>query len=126
MRSQFARCLYNYTDAPVLAEVSITKEEGTEVVQTTVLKESNGWLALGAYGFTFSSPTLKVKLTQEKVVAPTPTPTPTPTASPVASPVATPTPLVVPVKSSITCVKGKLTKKVTGEKPKCPKGFKKR
>lgn len=126
MRSQFARCLYNYTDAPVLAEVSITKEEGTEVVQTTVLKESNGWLALGAYGFTFSSPTLKVKLTQEKVVAPTPTPTPTPTASPAASPVATPTPLVVPVKSSITCVKGKLTKKVTGEKPKCPKGFKKR
>lgn len=29
------------------------------------------------------------------------------------------------VNSSITCVKGKLTKKVTGTSPKCPKGFKK-
>ncbi len=120
MRSQFARCLYNYTDAPVLAEVSITKEEGTEVIQTTALKESGGWLTLGAYGFTFSSPTLKVKLIQEKVVAPTPTPTPTPTSSP------TPTASPVTTKVSITCIKGKQTKRVTGLSPKCPKGFKKK
>jgi hypothetical protein len=126
MRSQFARCLYNYTDAPVLAEVSITKDEGTEVVQTTVLKESGGWLTLGAYGFTFSSPTLRVKLTQEKVVAPTPTPTPSPTVAPVATPTVSPTPVAVPSKISITCVKGKVIKKVSAEKPKCPKGFKKR
>ena len=31
-----------------------------------------------------------------------------------------------PVKSIITCVKGKTTKKVTGLTPKCPKGFKKK
>lgn len=31
-----------------------------------------------------------------------------------------------PVNSSITCVKGKTTKKVTGLTPKCPKGFKKK
>jgi hypothetical protein len=29
-------------------------------------------------------------------------------------------------KSTITCVKGKLTKKVTAEKPKCPSGYKKK
>jgi membrane protein involved in colicin uptake len=29
-------------------------------------------------------------------------------------------------KTTITCVKGKLTKKVTAIKPKCPSGFKKR
>jgi hypothetical protein len=29
-------------------------------------------------------------------------------------------------KSTITCVKGKLTKKVTAVKPKCPKGYKKK
>jgi hypothetical protein len=29
-------------------------------------------------------------------------------------------------KTTITCVKGKLTKKVTAVKPTCPKGFKKR
>jgi len=125
MRSQFARCLYGYTDAPVLAEVSITKEEGTDVVQTTVLKEANGWLTLGAYGFTFSSPTLKVKLIQERVVAPTPTPTPTVSTTP--TPTASPAPSVVSIaKVTITCAKGKVVKKVTAEKPKCPKGFKKR
>lgn len=29
-------------------------------------------------------------------------------------------------KTTITCVKGKLTKKVTAIKPKCPAGFKKK
>ncbi|CAB4597013.1 unannotated protein [freshwater metagenome] len=29
-------------------------------------------------------------------------------------------------KTTITCVKGKLTKKVTGIKPTCPKGYKKK
>jgi hypothetical protein len=27
---------------------------------------------------------------------------------------------------SLTCVKGKITKKVTGANPKCPKGYKKK
>jgi hypothetical protein len=31
---------------------------------------------------------------------------------------------LAPKKTSIICVKGKLTKKVTGVKPKCPSGFK--
>ena len=29
-------------------------------------------------------------------------------------------------KKTITCTKGKLTKKVTAVKPKCPKGYKKK
>jgi hypothetical protein len=131
MRSQFARCLYGYTDAPVVAEISISKEGDTDIVETTVLKEdpAKGWLMLGAYGFTFSSPTLQVRLKQEKAVAPSPSPSPSPTASPTTSP--TPTAKASPAtatvtKSTITCVKGKAIKKVTSEKPKCPKGFKKR
>jgi hypothetical protein len=61
-----------------------------------------------------------VKLTQAKVVvAPTPTPTPTPSSAPSVAPVAK--------KSvTITCVKGKTTKKVSGESPKCPAGYKKK
>lgn len=47
----------------------------------------------------------------------TPTPTPTPTATPTAAPAK---------KTTITCVKGKTVKKVTGVAPKCPSGFKKR
>jgi hypothetical protein len=55
-----------------------------------------------------------VKLSQEKVVA-----IPTPTPSAVAKPVA---------KKSVTisCVKGKTTKKVSGTSPKCPTGYKKK
>lgn len=70
-------------------------------------------------------------------VLPTPTPTPSPTPvvtpsstttpSPVATPSATPqNEAKVLVKTTITCVKGKLTKKVKGVNPKCPKGYKKK
>jgi hypothetical protein len=31
---------------------------------------------------------------------------------------------VAPTKKTITCVKGKKTKKVSGTNPKCPKGYK--
>ena len=66
-----------------------------------------------------------------KLAAPTPTPTPTPvvtatpTATPSATPAATATKAVVKA-TTITCVKGKLTKKVTAINPKCPAGYKKK
>ena len=34
--------------------------------------------------------------------------------------------VVAPKKTTITCVKGKTTKKVTAVKPKCPSGYKKK
>ena len=106
MSSSVARCIYNFTSAPISASVSITTSDGgVQKVATTVLNERNGWLHLGAYGFGFSAPTLKVKLTQAA---------PTPTAKPVAK------------KITITCVKGKSVKKVTAVKPKCPAGYKKK
>ena len=56
-----------------------------------------------------------------KVVAPSPA---TPSASPAASsPVKPP---VAQVKKTITCVKGKVTKKVSAVNPKCPAGYKKK
>ncbi len=48
-------------------------------------------------------------------------PTPTPTGSAEEKPVVTPKPTP---KSTITCVKGKLIKKVTSKNPKCPTGYK--
>ena len=59
--------------------------------------------------------------------SPTPTPTPTVTATPSSIPepvVAKPT--TVAKETTITCVKGKLTKKVTAVRPKCPTGYKKK
>jgi hypothetical protein len=107
MSSSVARCIYKFTAAPISATVSITSENGEANTATTVINEKNGWLKLGAYGFTFSSPTVKVKLTQEKV-----------------GPMATAT--VPAKKNSITCVKGKTSKKVTAVNAKCPAGYKKK
>lgn len=74
------------------------------------------------------------------VATPTPTPTPTPVATatptptPTETPVPTPTPSATVVatvkpaakKKTITCVKGKTSKKVTAVNPKCPAGYKKK
>jgi hypothetical protein len=61
---------------------------------------------MAANGFTFSSPTVRVKLTQDPVAV-------------VKAP-------VKQVKTTITCVKGKTVQKVSAISPKCPAGFKKK
>jgi hypothetical protein len=99
MRSDVARCLYGFTNAPISAKISVVGEGGENKVATTVVSEKDGWLKMAAYGFTFSSPTISVKLSQAKAPA---------------------------KKTTITCVKGKLTKKVTAVGPKCPAGYKKK
>jgi len=59
---------------------------------------------------------------------PTPTPTPSETTAPTPTPSATVVATVKPTakKTTITCVKGKTIKKVTGVNPKCPAGYKKK
>jgi hypothetical protein len=58
---------------------------------------------------------------------PTPTPAPTPTMSATPTPMQSATPSPTPkVKKTITCVKGKITQKITNFNPKCPAGYKKR
>lgn len=98
MSSKIARCIYGFTSAPVSATVSITSENGEPSTATTQVNEKNGWLTLAAYNFTFSSPTVRVSLTQAKEVK----------------------------KSTISCVKGKKIKKVTAINPKCPSGYRKK
>ena len=66
MRSDYARCIYNYSSAPVSASVSVLSLDGTSQLATSTLYEKSGWLYLSASNFTFSSPTLKVKLSQAK------------------------------------------------------------
>jgi hypothetical protein len=127
MRSSVARCIYAYNDAPVSATVSIVSGEGTASVATSSLGERAGWLYLEASGFTFSAPVIRVKLSQ---AAPTPLPTPTPTPTPMPSSTlagVTQSPVTAVLKkSTITCIKGSKAKKVTANKPKCPKGFQKK
>lgn len=98
LNSTVARCLYGFTKAPIGANVSVVSNDGQTQVATTVIKEANGFFRMGAYGFGFSSPTIKMKITQGGSAA--------------------------AVKTSITCINGKTAKKVTGVGPTCPAGFK--
>ena len=118
LKSEVARCIYGFSKAPISGSISIVSDSGQNNVATTIVNEKNGWLYMSANGFTYSAPIVKIKLSQEPevVVTPTPTPTPTPTAS--AKPVIK--------KVTITCIKGKTSKKVTAVKPKCPTGYKKK
>jgi hypothetical protein len=112
-----ARCLYGFTDAPIKATVSVSAEDGARTVETIVTGERDGWFSLGAYGFGFSSPTIKVQLKQDS--------TPSATNSSAGS---TTTPQIESEKvmvKKITCVKGAKTKTLKAGKTKCPKGFKK-
>jgi hypothetical protein len=119
LRSDAARCLYGFSNAPISATVSISGSDGSQNVATTIVSEKDGWLKMKASGFTFSEKNIKVKLIQEKVAGAE--------ASKVATP-ADPSPIAKKVvkKQTITCVKGKVTKKVTATAPVCPSGFKKR
>ncbi|MFM7500136.1 MAG: hypothetical protein ACKO3U_05375 [Actinomycetota bacterium] len=124
IKSATARCLYNFTDAPLSATVSVTYADGGEQkITTTTLTEKNGWLHLGAYGFTFSSPVLRVKLSG--VPQSLPKTSNNPSASSAKSSASTKN--SSPTKNyTMTCVKGKITKKVISPKPMCPTGWKKK
>ena len=67
MRSDVARCLYGFKNAPVSATVAVVGEFGEEKVATTVVSEKDGWLKLAAYGFTFSEKEIQVKLRQSQM-----------------------------------------------------------
>ena len=133
--SKVARCIYNLDASAVKATVEILASDSGSRVVASVLSEKDGWLNLGTYGFTYSSPTIKVKLAKD-TNTPTPTPTATPQATspaPASSPsvqAITPTPssstatTASKPKKMILCVKDAVKKKLTGANPKCPKGFK--
>ncbi len=106
IRSDVARCLYGFTSAPINATISITGENGTPEVATTVVGEKNGWLYLSANNFEFSAPTVQVKLSQD---APATLSSPAKTAT---------------KQAAITCIKGKISKLVKGNT--CPTGYRKK
>lgn len=99
LNSTVARCIYGFSKAPIGATVSVLSNDGQAQVATTIINEKNGFFRMGAYGFGFSSPTIKMKITQVGTAG---------------------------AKTTITCVKGNKAKKVTAIKPVCPAGFKKK
>jgi hypothetical protein len=88
------------------AKVEVSYQDGTKKVATVSANydAKNDWINLRAYGFTYSSPQLAVSFKAPAQATKT----------------------VLVKKTTITCVKGKTTKKVTAVKPKCPAGYKKK
>jgi hypothetical protein len=80
-------------------------------VTTQTLKLSSGFYYFNISGFGFSAPTIRVKLAQN------------PGSS---TPVLAEGKASSAKKSTIICLKGKTTKKVTAVNPKCPAGYKKK
>lgn len=103
MRSDTARCLYGFNQAPIKASISVLSAEGSAQVATTASGEREGWLYLSAKNFTFSAPTIKVRLAQDVA----------------------PAKIANKTKKTIFCARGSKTKSLTGKNPKCPKGYKK-
>ena len=92
------------------AKVSITYEDGTSSVATVSANydKVNDWISLKAYGFHYSSPAVKMSFQNAK-----------------SNSVAAPTKVSASKKITITCIKGKTKKTVSGFNPKCPSGYKK-
>jgi hypothetical protein len=102
-----ALCMWKVDlDGSIKASVSISYEDGSAPSVATIVgkRVADDYLIISS-GFHYSSPTLRVKLTQGKA----------------------PDVPIAPVvkKLSISCKKGKVTKKVTAVKPACPAGYKK-
>lgn len=66
IRSDAARCLYGFSNAPVSAIVTVTGVDGDQNVASTIVAESQGWLRLSATGFTFSEKKINIKFSQKK------------------------------------------------------------
>lgn len=121
MPTSVFECLYKVKSVPPRATIAVTSLNGSTVTQSVILNQASGWINFAADNFDFSDTSL-LTITLGKSVAPTPTPTPTPTTSPLASS-KTATPSKSVSKTTITCIKGKVRKSVTGINPTCPAGY---
>jgi len=97
-----------------LSFLSLTIKVIRKWLQRSLARRTVGFIYLQA-DLLIHHQSIKVKLEQD---APPPAPEPTPTPSASSKPAAK--------AVTITCVKGKTSKKVTAVKPKCPAGFKKK
>jgi len=93
----------NPNDAATALNVSVTTEAGGSTAAISKISVKNGKIIIDVSGFQFSRPKLKIGI----------------------KPGYKPSKATAP-KSTITCVQGKSTKKITAVKPACPKGYKKK
>jgi len=120
-----AQCLWAVDlTGNIKAEFSITYEDGSKPEVISILGNiKDDHFDLTAANFHFSSPIVKMKLIEVTGPKITATPSPSPSAKATDSAKVTP---ASPTKTTISCAKGKIIKKVTAVAPKCPTGYKKK
>ena len=114
MNANFIKCILGIDKVPAVAQIGITSTGQAERVSTVTVKTDKDWLRLNVDNFTFSSPKINVKFEAPAITENIPT----------QSAEVKPAPTVT--KKTITCVKGKITKKITSTNPKCPVGYRKK
>ena len=124
-----ARCLWNVDlSKSVEAKISLSYEEGKKVqVETWSGNLVGDEFVLTVSGIHFSSPTIAFKLEEKLNLDVSPTPIliePEEVKANVVKPIVKNT--AKKISNTITCIKGKTSKKVTGVNPKCPTGYKKK
>jgi hypothetical protein len=92
--------LYGFSNAPLNATISVSEEDGATSIATKNVSENDGWIHVAAYGFGFSTPTIKVAFDQNRVNRP------------------------AQLKKKLVCARGKKVRVIVGIKPSCPKGYK--
>lgn len=122
--SAMGKCLWGIDlSAQTKAEISITEKDGADIQSIEVItgKFSSGMFYLNHSNFHYSSPRISLKLSSDKKsdLAASASPSPIPSVAPSAVAIEK-----APMRS-ITCLKGKLKKKITSPSPKCPTGYKK-
>jgi hypothetical protein len=109
--------------------VQVLDSDGTPQVASSSTSIQNGIIDITAFGFHYSSPSVVAKRSTDSLNSSSYLTTKygddwndslLSSLGPIKSPVKK------PEKSTITCVKGTTSKKVTALKPACPKGFKKK
>lgn len=119
IHKEVAKCLYGFSDVPISAEIQVVSEAGVARTATSIFGERDGWIYLSAKNFTFSAPTIRVKLAAAYVGK---SEVESSTANPKSEDSILSKP--VPKKSATKCLNGKTLKKVSAKNGKCPRGYK--
>jgi hypothetical protein len=100
-----AKCRWGDDASLPRAQVEIISQDGKTSITTAVAMNQNGMLKFNIAGFGYSAPSIRIKMSKNAITPAQPT---------------------TSKKTTITCVKGKTTKKVTAINPKCPSGYTKK
>ena len=114
-------------DAASALMISVRTTEGGSTAATKTVAVKNGRIIIQVFGFEFPDPMLDISLNPSfDLMASSALADSNMSAQATVKKSPTPKPTVAPKTTTISCLKGNQLKKVTGVKPTCPTGYKKK